>query len=151
MKWRISRDEEGRITRYIYTKFYHKECYQESLRIQTEMQLNVAFRAANIAVFGMVQTENLYGSQNYRGSWFVVDTELGHFKIGWRKSVIEIRYDMIDPTYVAQTEETAPPGLEHVRTYEKLSEALKAFAQHLKDKGLLGKPRLPNLVHQNRD
>lgn len=47
------------------------------------------------SVFGnciMIPVRNEYGSESYRGSWFIIKTNDGDIKIGWRKRVIEITW-----------------------------------------------------------
>jgi hypothetical protein len=36
--------------------------------------------------------KNEYGSGDYRGSWFIIFTDNGDIRIGWRKRVIEIEW-----------------------------------------------------------
>lgn len=133
-KWQVCYDDEvtkNKIVSYAIDTYYHHACYADYLFKETKQTFTKAIEEAGIKVNGVVRTKNLYGSLQYRSYWFIVDTDIGHLLVGWRKRVIEINYSMIDPKYVSQTEETVGPGYEHVYGYEKLTEALVAFKQHL--------------------
>lgn len=73
-------------------EYSHLTCYIEDLDAEHRYKFTEAFVKAGFKVFGLTRTDNLYGSLNYRGHWFVVDTDLGNVTIGYRKRVIDVKF-----------------------------------------------------------
>jgi hypothetical protein len=42
--------------------------------------------------FNLRAVKNEYGSESYNGCWFIIKTDNGDIKIGWRKRVIQIEW-----------------------------------------------------------
>ena len=114
--------------------FYHKKCYQDYVTKCFMDNIVNVFKFVNINVFGIIRTDNLYESTKYRGHWLIIDTEYGHFTIGWRNSVMNVDYSKIDIHYLPNTEQTRGPGFEHVYTYADLQNALIMFKDYLHNK-----------------
>lgn len=139
-------EEDGSVKEFSIDKYYHKACNLKVINNELKEKVNTIFFIAGIEVLGIVRTENTYGSESYRGDWLIVDTNLGHFKLGWRKRVIEVNYNMIDDKYTAITEHTVAPGMEHVYSYEDLIQALINFKLYLNNVHQLTNPKIPNLI-----
>lgn len=56
----------------------------------TKDKVEAVFMLAGVEVQGMYEIRNEYGSQEYRGPWWLVKTPYGLVKIGWRKRVLNI-------------------------------------------------------------
>ena len=59
----------------------------------TEDQVKAIFLLAGIEVQKLHELKNGYGSESYRGPWWLVKTEWGLIQIGWRKRVISIDWE----------------------------------------------------------
>lgn len=72
--------------------YFHKEC----LEYYSYEKAKDFFTSISNLVFNkpikMVAIKNEYGSSSWRGPWFILQTEEGDIKIGWRKRVIEINW-----------------------------------------------------------
>lgn len=147
--WKIIQ-KEGKITRFLYTTHYHSACHLKLVEDNTKSDIVEAIESTEFIISGMIRTKNRYGSEIYNGPWWMVDTQYGLLRIGWRKRVIEISYEFIDRHYLPNTEETRGPGYEHVYGYEKLSQALNAFKNHLDTKADF-KINIPNLTSHQDD
>ena len=71
----------------------HLECHIEDLDAKHRYKFNEALNQAGFKVYGLTRTENNYGSLEYRGHWFIADTNLGNITIGYRKRVIDVKFD----------------------------------------------------------
>lgn len=147
--WKII-EENGTISFYNYTSHYHSACHLKMIEEKTKSEIINAIKAADFTIIGMIRTKNRYGSQVYRGAWWLVETQYGVLRVGWRKSVIEVSYEFIDNHYLPITEETRGPGYEHVYGYQKLTEALITFKNHLDTKADF-KINIPNLTSHQDD
>lgn len=143
-QWTIYSDND-KVSYYAFTKYYHNKCHDEVIRQENITAFKDAFERAEFKVHGIIRTKNQYGSKDYRGDWFILDTDYGLIRVGWRKRVIEVDYSMIDNQFRPYTKETSGLGFEHVYGYEKLTEALIAFRSHLEKKSNFI-PVFPNLV-----
>jgi hypothetical protein len=136
---------ENKISHYNFLKYYHKACYANFLSKKVATEFIEALRSAGIGIYGMIRTKNKYGSEAYNGPWFIFDTSIGHLRLGWRKSVIEISYAAIDNQYISKTERTAGPGYEHICDSSQLTEALIKFKAHLNARGVASNS-IPDMV-----
>lgn len=59
----------------------------------TKEKVEAMFLLADIQTSGMYEIRNEYGSEEYRGPWWLVKTAYGLIKIGWRKRVINIDWE----------------------------------------------------------
>lgn len=132
-RWTIHSDD-GKVTYYTFTKYYHNKCHNEVIRQENASSFIPAIEKAGFKAHGWVRTRNEYGSKEYRGDWLMVDTQHGLLRVGWRKRVINIDYSGIDPYYLPVTEETFGPGYEHVSGYEELTKALATFRLYIESK-----------------
>jgi hypothetical protein len=106
--WIINKDNEKEpklITSFTCCEHYHNKCNKErvdKISIETSKEFLKCFKEAEIAVYGLVRTKNIYGSENTKGPWFIFDTELGHMKLGWiintpHVDAFALHKDFIDP------------------------------------------------------
>ena len=116
---------------YIVQDLVHRHCHSKAMTESVRERFTQAVKSAGLESYGCVRVKNEYGSEGYRGPWFLFDTSIGDIKLGWRKSVINIDYTGIDGSYTADTKLTFGPGYEHVNDYVGLSNALERFANHL--------------------
>jgi len=58
----------------------------------TEKMARTLFNVAGFHVSNVHELKNLYGSESYHGSWWLMITPHGPIRIGWRKRVIEINW-----------------------------------------------------------
>lgn len=124
---------------HLYTRhdIYHRDCYQQTLHKTKCQEFEKVFRAAGINIFGQIRTKNEYGTESWKGPWFIFDTEYGPIKVGWRKRVIAVDYRFINRDYLVVSDETCGPGYEHVEGYDKLEVSLRNFVHYLKQNHLV--------------
>lgn len=72
------------------TAYLHPLCHRNSFARSTETEFGILFSQAGFKSLDFQQIPNEYGSESYRGPWFMVRTEVGRIQIGWRKRVIDI-------------------------------------------------------------
>ncbi len=71
-------------------RYYHRECNRINSLKEKEGQFSDIFKKAGFTVISMQSIPNEYCSCELCAPWFLVNTEFGVFKIGWRKRVINI-------------------------------------------------------------
>lgn len=70
---------------------YHIYCAQSMLYEKSKKEFDyIASRV--FENYDLRAVKNQYGSGNYRGSWFMIFTDNGNIRIGWRKRVIQIEW-----------------------------------------------------------
>jgi hypothetical protein len=70
---------------------YHAECNKFSLYEKSKNEFSyIVGRVFND--YSIHAVKNEYGSEEYRGYWFIINTPDGDIKIGWRKRVIQIEW-----------------------------------------------------------
>lgn len=70
---------------------YHIYCAQSMLYEKSKKEFDyIASRVFDN--YDLRAVKNQYGSGDYRGSWFIIFTDNGDIKIGWRKRVIQIEW-----------------------------------------------------------
>ncbi len=78
----------------IYTWIYrHPECQKAHLRTREEQYFREMFRNAGLVIQGTHAIQNRYCNCPHCAPWFLIDTNLGQFTVGWRKRVIHIGWD----------------------------------------------------------
>lgn len=105
----------------------HKQCNIKHITNNIRTLIIDVFQKSNIDFYGTISNKNQYGSEEYNGKWFDVETNYGIFVIGWRKRVIHIGYPDKVVKYVPETKETHGENYEHVWSYDKLLEALNKY------------------------
>jgi hypothetical protein len=70
---------------------YHEDCNKFVLYEKTKKQFDYICSKV-FENYSIHAIKNEYGSANYNGSWFIIKTENGDIKIGWRKRVILIEW-----------------------------------------------------------
>jgi hypothetical protein len=77
-------------------KYFHVACHDAHISAKAEAQFREILRCAGYPKDTMLMpTENLYGSAEYRGPWFLAYYQDGCIRIGWRKRVIEIDWSRV--------------------------------------------------------
>ncbi len=71
----------------------HLSCHIEDLDAKHRYKFTEALVKAGFKVNGLIELNNMYGSLNYRGHWFLAGTDLGFITIGYRKRVIDVKFD----------------------------------------------------------
>jgi hypothetical protein len=70
---------------------YHVDCNRFSLYEEVKKEFHyIASRVYKS--YDLNAVKNGYGSEEYNGSWFIINTSDGDIKIGWRKRVIQIEW-----------------------------------------------------------
>lgn len=70
---------------------YHLDCNKFSLYEKSKKEFD--YIATNVFIdYSLHAVKNEYGSEEYNGCWFIINTCNGDIKIGWRKRVISIEW-----------------------------------------------------------
>lgn len=112
--------EDGDTLLFNVHELYHAQCFRETLASRTRDCFLEALVKAGLRVFGAIRVPNEYGSETYRGPWFIFDTDRGYIRLGWRKRVINVL--SITETL---TLEAADCDIPHLNSYEELTLVLK--------------------------
>lgn len=91
-----------------------------------EAQVRALFLLAGFDVSGVYETKNRYwGSDDVKGPWFLMKTQFGLVRIGWRKRVIEIEWpDLKVRKIITEDDFTKNETLVHAYSYHKALEYL---------------------------
>lgn len=82
--------------------FCHRTCHKMRL-LKAELEFfqkefkEAGFNPGNL-VFKPIPND--YGSESYNGPWFIVDTEIGTLKVGWRKRVCVIDWSRTGKSFL---------------------------------------------------
>jgi hypothetical protein len=79
-------------------KYYHRNCNKKNLAREHKKDFMKAFGKAGFQTILMTEVKNEYCSCERCAPWFLVHTELGTFKIGWRKRVINLDWSLVEKT-----------------------------------------------------
>jgi hypothetical protein len=118
-------------------RYYHRACKAGVLRETVESRFRGVFHDAGFAWAHLTETENEYGSAEYRGPWYHVHTSIGWFRIGWRKRVIEIDWGRIDADLAHLfVDEEVTKGFSYIHAwgYGKAAEYIKRIHSELQQK-----------------
>jgi hypothetical protein len=110
-------------------RYYHLECFQRDLNSKVRKAFNSAIVKTGIEVYGSVSIPNEYGSELYRGTWFLFDTTRGMIKVGWRKRVITLNYFGSWGDYFKEGAVHDCAIAEHFNSYGELTQWLNAKIQ----------------------
>lgn len=123
-----------------YFVYYHKECNYLALAEEYQEKFKTIFEKAGFKNFEIDVIPNEYYSSPSRAPWFLVKTEFGRIKIGWRKRVINIDWtDLLDKTvgfgfleHIFRGEDTTQCfNYIHAWGWEKAEDYLWALRQEL--------------------
>lgn len=70
---------------------YHSNCNKFSLYEITKKEFDY-IASSVFHNYNLYAVKNEYGSEEYNGCWFIISTNDGDIKIGWRKRVIQIEW-----------------------------------------------------------
>ncbi|MFW0861981.1 MAG: hypothetical protein ACKKL6_00115 [Candidatus Komeilibacteria bacterium] len=76
---------------------YHHECNEKRLELEYGEKFTDIFTAAGFTSLQIDSIPNQYCRCEYCAPWYKVQTEYGTFTIGWRKRVININWEEVDP------------------------------------------------------
>lgn len=85
--------QPGDMVYFSRTEFYHKSCKQIKLYCKVEEEFRQALVGAGWKDYWLKAVENKYGSSFYNGPWFEALTPYGTLHLGWRKRVIELKFE----------------------------------------------------------
>jgi hypothetical protein len=115
-------------------KYYHSECNRKHMEEKQEREFREIFAKAGFTEIQMISLPNEYCPCEHCPPWFDVTTELGTFKIGWRKRVVCINWNNTVPategyqclTYKLFEDEdvTKGEGYIHAWGYDKATDYL---------------------------
>ena len=129
--------------------FYHSECNQTDLAIEKEKKFRELFEKAGFEVNYLDPIKNEHCQCELCAPWFLVDTQFGLFKIGWRTKVINIDWGGVfldiskeDGTIILPSdivslfkseEVTKTENYIHAWGYEKAEKYLKKIFDYLSE------------------
>jgi hypothetical protein len=111
--------------------YYHGKCNRENMTQGQEKRFRSIFEKAGFKVLEMTAIPNEYCPCEYCAPWFLVKTEFGTIKIGWRKQVINISIDTSLNFIELFKDEDVTKGVSYIHAWgnEKAQEYLvKIFA-----------------------
>ena len=119
--------EEGDIVGFWESRFYHKDCWKALKNETMEKDFRELFQEAGYQRMTLERIPNEYCSCIKCADWFRVCTEIGEFKIGWRKRVIHIQLVDSDLDLGALISDLVSKGKEyiHAQGWRKAKEYLK--------------------------
>jgi hypothetical protein len=117
--------------------FRHNECHMKQLRDEVRADFEKSFKDAGLNILSQIEVPNEYGSLSYNGPWYIFTTDIGSFKVGWRKRVIELNWDHTNSgiNYLHlfdDVQDTKDHYSIHAWNYEKLGEYLKRIKESQK-------------------
>jgi hypothetical protein len=115
--------QEGDVGFFWHWQYFHRNCMIEQIAERTLDDFKNSLLDAGFKIFGAVRLPNEYGSIDYRGPWFLFDTDKGYIRLGWRKRVI-----ICQPHGNFMSGMTPTGDDVHLDNYEKLTEHLKQIA-----------------------
>lgn len=128
---------QGDETPFDVWKFYHQECNRIDLALEKKNKFQEVFKKAGFEVKLMTPVKNEYCQCEICAPWFLVDTQYGQFKIGWRKWVINIEWVNVKQMknfwklFTREDVTKWNKGI-HAWGYEKSEEYLKRIFKYLK-------------------
>lgn len=119
--------QPGDKTYFTKVQYYHSGCRQYKVDTEVRAQFEKAFLDSGVAATKWEEVPNQYGSQSYNGQWYLVTTDIGVVRVGWRKRVIEIVFPVqVDVGELFANENTTKSeNLIHAWGYDKLTEYLQ--------------------------
>lgn len=124
--------QEGDSCGFDVWHFYHRRCLEQHRLEQVTTAFTEVFTNAGYTTMVFHPIPNEYHRCEYDAPWFMVDTEIGTIKIGWRKRVINIEwsrvlsYDKFHTLFAGENVTLWGEGI-HAWGYAKATEYLKAI------------------------
>lgn len=120
--------------------YFHTDCKKKYLDIVMSQSFKDIFLNAGYKKLDIAPTKNEYCGCEYCAPWYFVKTEIGVFKIGWRKRVINIEFrpknpkkNKINISQLFENEDvTKGNDSIHAWGYEKAMEYLKKILEYCK-------------------
>ena len=128
---------EGDETYLDVWKFYHQDCNKLDLTDEKKNKFQEIFERAGFEIRVITPIENEYCQCEVCAPWFLVDTQYGQFKIGWRKRVIHIEWINVEQMknfwqlFIREDVTKWDKGI-HAWGYEKAEIYLKRIFDYLK-------------------
>jgi len=76
-------------------QYFHIACRKAAVTAETKEQFEEILHFARYPKLELVEIQNEYGSESYRGPWFTFSYKGETIRIGWRKRVIEIDWSRV--------------------------------------------------------
>lgn len=125
--------EKGDEAEFQTLTFKHQGCNKAELERQTYADFSKAFHDAGMTISATQQVPNEYGSTSYRGPWYIITTQFGPFKVGWRKRVIELNWTAAGEDYLGlfnDVKDTKDHTGLHAYSYQDLMKYLTRISEH---------------------
>jgi hypothetical protein len=121
--------QEGDVLIFSKVQYIHPACEVERVTEKVRESLADALTQAGVKIHGSVRIPNGYTEAMYSGAWFIFETNLGMFRIGWRRHVISVlRVQYGETSYDATTFVKVPGSHDqHFDSYKELTEHFKTL------------------------
>ncbi len=120
------------------SRFFHHQCNRFFLFERFESYYRNIFEAAGFKLLGTKEIPNEYCGCERCSPWFLITTNFGVIKIGWRKRVINIDWSALADSSIASLFEdesvTRGENFIHAWGLEKTQEYLSKICKHLENK-----------------
>lgn len=111
--------------------FYHAECLRLKVTVEERQKFDDCFQKAGFRHRLFTAIPNEYWGYPDCSKWFMVQTEFGDIKLGWRKRVVSIHCEDVDLDTITKDNVTMSEGVLHAWGYEKLTEYLTTIRNRL--------------------
>lgn len=81
---------------FTVTRYYHPNCYREVIEDRQYLEFAKLFQGLELHIMNKVPNEYTSEEEDFVPPWYLVETEYGKFKIGWRHSVINVDFSGVD-------------------------------------------------------
>ena len=126
--YKITGDEMGEINNI---QFYHPECLRLKKTIDQQIKFEEVLKKAGFKFTLFTPIKNEYWTYPEYSKWFLVDTECGQIKIGWRKHVINIECESVDMKELTTDTVTNDSHCVHAWNYEDAEIYLRTLRERM--------------------
>lgn len=112
-------------------RYYHNKCLKIEKSVRQQKQFQELFDKSGFEKVFFYPIKNEYCSCINCGPWFNVLTSYGEFKIGWRKSVINIEFQDMNLDLFKEENVTKGKNYIHAWGYEKAQEYLTKIREDI--------------------
>lgn len=135
--WDLSNIKDYEI--YNSSKHYHNICLKSIINREHLSNFLYSFYEVGIIPLSITRLENKYWPESYKdkhyyNDWYLFETYLGTFEIGWRKRVISVKIQEkynVDFSKLVDNDVTSSFNSFHAYSYNKLEEYLKNIKSEL--------------------
>jgi len=112
-------------------QYYHKDCNAKDYEDRTRAEFEKVFSDAGYGEVELRPIQNEYWQIEHSAPWFMVVTDVGAIKVGWRKRVINI--ELYGETKMAEwfADQDVTRGKDHIHAwgYDKCAEYLRRIRE----------------------